>query len=146
MIRSLRCVLMLCSAIDLKHCSLFLKVIFCRAECELQDQNCRYMSNWGWSSWGVYKCVRAAWATDKVRRSSDNVFSFSSETMDDCPKQISNSRPSWSPWGAHRSDINKKSQLTTLFTGLMSLCEVSHLSGVKAVMASMCMCVCERGN
>lgn len=64
--------------------------------------------------------------------------------MDDCLKQISNCRPWWSPSGAHRSDINKKSQLTALFTGLMSLCEVSHLSGVKAVMASMCVCVCER--
>ena len=34
----------------------------------------------------------------------------------------------------HRSDLNKKSLLITLFTGLMSLCKVAELSGVKAVM------------
>lgn len=50
--------------------------------------------------------------------------------------------PRGAPQGSHGSDINKKSQLTTLFTDLMSFCEVSHLSGVKSMIA----CVCERGN
>lgn len=36
--------------------------------------------------------------------------------------------------GVHRSDLNKKSLLITLFTGLMSLCKVTELSGVKAMM------------
>lgn len=78
----------------------------------------------------------AAWATDKVSGCGDGAFSISSKTMEDCPKQISNSpAPRGAPQGSHGSDINKESQLTTLFTGLMPFCEVSHLSGVKSMMA-----------
>lgn len=47
---------------------------------------------------------------------------------------------------ADSSDINKKSQSTTLFRGLISFCKVIHLSGVKTVMA-LCVCLwvlCER--
>ncbi len=110
----------------------------------IRKENDRYMS-----SWGVHICVKAAWATDKVRRSGNTVFSLSSSSSPLRRWTIAQSKsqtpsPCGAPQGSHRSDINKKSQLTTLFKGLMSLCEVSHLSGVKAVMAAVCVCVFER--
>lgn len=62
--------------------------------------------------------------------------------------EIPNPQPSLRLLESHSSDINKKSQSTTLFRGLISFCEVIHLSGVKTAMAP-CLCVsvykwCER--
>lgn len=39
--------------------------------------------------------------------------------------------------GSRRSDINKKSELTELFTGLMSFYKVSHLSGENFMMVNV---------
>lgn len=123
--------------IDLKHYVYMqggvLKVSFCRVECELWDK--RMTDTW---AAGVFIYVLKQ-PEQLTKWGGAVTVCFSSSPLRRWTIAQNKSlipSPWWSPSGGpRRSDINKKSQLTTLFAGLMSRCKVSHRSGVKAVMA-----------
>lgn len=122
------------------HAGGVLKVSFCRVECELWDK--RMTDTW---AAGVFIYVLKQ-PEQLTKWGGAVTVCFSSSPLRRWTIAQNKSlipSPWWSPSGGpRRSDINKKSQLTTLFAGLMSRCKVSHRSGVKAVMA--CEWVSER--
>lgn len=126
------------------------KIISCKIDYELQDG--RMANTWATESRAAGVCVYVLKQPEQptkwggpVRRVSAPLLLWEDGRLPKAKSLIP--VPPGASWagvgrvgGPHRSDINKKSQLITLFTGLMSLSAKSRLSGVKAATASVCVC------